>query len=283
MSNTKNTTVKTFPGDDRLTLIPDHLVKLVEGALVSSLNPKFLQPMTIRQVENALSTVVDGDSILVPVSQENKQKLLSALMVAEHDLYVTVDDDDETRDGIPLRDGVRSVLRACGYREIDKGHGYLDWIPIDIWIVAMDETKNWSYKDQPWAKYIERIEGIYVFDKNQITHLASFSGSYFLEHLEDREVLKNGVGEELGDREYEELRDRVNSWMMEGPKDDSSSYFDERNIDKFLENNEGNSGRVFHYGNPGLSWDDADGDSDEDRHRAIMEDVCDNVRANSFL
>ena len=172
---------------------------------------------------------------------------------------------------------VARALNATGRRLIDNGYTR-NWFAMDIWAITRDETQYWTYKEQPWAKYVERIEGVYIFDKNVVTHLCSFSGSYWLEHIEDRVIWKDEP--EVPD----DLRESANDWIYSnGGMGESSNYFDEKDINRFLELHKSERFRVFNYGNPGLDWNDVEGDDDNERHNEAMGGLLDSFRSNCII
>lgn len=156
--------------------------------------------------------------------------------------------------------------------------------PIDIWVVALDETKYWLFQDQPWAGLVERIEGVYFFDRNRITHLCSFSGSYWLEHVESRIIWKNDwTPDSYVNPVSDETRERAQEWINSGLIDDQSKYADEHGIDQFIERVQSDDSRVVHRGDPGFDPEQAEGEDAEQKYQTVMDAVLESLRANSVI
>jgi hypothetical protein len=56
--------------------------------------------------------------------------------------------------------------------------------PVDAYVVARDETHHYSIDDAD-AAHIERIVGVYLLDRNSVTHCAEITPSHYLIHLYD--------------------------------------------------------------------------------------------------
>jgi len=69
----------------------------------------------------------------------------------------------------------------------------------NICVIALDETHYWQLPAE-YKPYIQRIEGVYWFNRNLAVHLAEFTPSYELHFIEIRPVF----GEEFSDARYEE-------------------------------------------------------------------------------
>lgn len=76
-------------------------------------------------------------------------------------------------------------------------------IPIDARVVALDETANYDI-GKKYRRYIKAIRGVYLYDKNEVTHCCEFTPSYWLIHLYDQVVLTK-AGEKLGDCAKDEI------------------------------------------------------------------------------
>lgn len=73
--------------------------------------------------------------------------------------------------------------------------------PINAKVIALDETEHWfldGFGDD--AQYVERVEGVYWFDKNTHTHCCEFTPSYWLYPVEHRAVLRDDTPDEAADR-----------------------------------------------------------------------------------
>lgn len=124
----------------------------------------------------------------------------------------------------------------------------------DIRAVALDETEYWIIPEK-YQPYIERIEGVYFYDKNEHTYICSFTPHYWLRHIENRAILKADIPEDVRDRIDEEIYD----WIMESNIGEESDYFNKYSIDRFEENNKDNPSRYKPY--PFDQYDDMDYDT----------------------
>ena len=69
----------------------------------------------------------------------------------------------------------------------------------NICVIALDETQYWELPAE-YKPYIERVEGIYWFNRKLAVHLAEFTGSYELHFIEIRPVFS----EEFSEARYDE-------------------------------------------------------------------------------
>jgi hypothetical protein len=72
-------------------------------------------------------------------------------------------------------------------------------VPPDWWCVSLDETSHWriAEEDQP---FIEKMLGIYIFDRAQHTYCCELTPSYFLCYIGDVAVLKPGTPDDVRER-----------------------------------------------------------------------------------
>lgn len=72
-------------------------------------------------------------------------------------------------------------------------------VPPDYWAIALDETKYYNIdpEDRP---LIERILGIYFFDRNVHTHCCEITPSYWLEYHSASIHFRDDVSENDRDR-----------------------------------------------------------------------------------
>jgi hypothetical protein len=96
----------------------------------------------------------------------------------------------------------------------------------EYWLVLLDETE---FYDADFLKRnkIKRIGNVYLFDKNLVTHICSFSGSYYLEYVEFSVEYEDGVTDEEAEEADSELYGIV--------VDPVAGYWSERDIDRILE------------------------------------------------
>lgn len=95
----------------------------------------------------------------------------------------------------------------------------------DVWIVKIDEREHWL--DPIVLDRTRRIFGVYVFDRRQVTHCCSFSGSYWLVALGTQWE----ASRELTDDETEDLDERIRTGDSQS---DGTNYFDQRDIDRMI-------------------------------------------------
>jgi hypothetical protein len=127
---------------------------------------------------------------------------------------------------------------------------------IDAYCVALDETDHYVIADEDKPK-IEKIMGVYLFDKNEVTHCCELTPSYWLIHLYDEVVCAKEVDDEERSRLDEEY----------GHEDAEDIYVHCRDIERIIEKAE--RWTVLHHGDPELP-DDED-KTDEENHRDKME------------
>jgi len=116
------------------------------------------------------------------------------------------------------------IYRRFGNHEgLEEGER-VELLP-DVWIVKIDEREHWIAPDV--LDKTARIFGVYVFDRRQVTHCCSFSGSYYLSFLGTQWE----ASRELTDDETEALDESI--W--EGNcQCESSNYFDQRDVDRMI-------------------------------------------------
>jgi hypothetical protein len=79
-------------------------------------------------------------------------------------------------------------------------------IPIDARLIAIDETSHYAIEEQD-KPFIRQIRAVYLYDRNEVTHLCEFTPSYFLIHLYD-EVVLTDAGAALDDFKQDEIFQR---------------------------------------------------------------------------
>ena len=72
----------------------------------------------------------------------------------------------------------------------------------DWWCVAIDNTRYWNIAPEDKPK-IERILSVYFYDKNEYTHLAELTPSYYMRALESVVVSNIDVDDAERERLYE--------------------------------------------------------------------------------
>jgi hypothetical protein len=116
------------------------------------------------------------------------------------------------------------IYRRFGEHEGLQEGERVELLP-DVWIVKIDEREHWIAPDI--LDKTARIFGVYVFDRRQVTHCCSLSGSYYLTFLGTQWE----ESRELTDDEREELDESIREGNCQC---ESSNYFDERAVDRMI-------------------------------------------------
>ena len=165
------------------------------------------------------------------------------------------------------------VLRKLGYRWVnndpdrDPRRGF--WLQPDVYVVAIDETDMWHLGETDMQQ-VQRIEGVYFFDRNIVTHLGSLQGSYMLHGLEHRAQLKPGTSEDD--------ESRIQDLVADEPCEDD--YFSTSTVDQILCHYA--SPNVSHIGCPAeANFEELDGHTDEERYESLIETLREEFHANA--
>lgn len=207
----------------------------------------------------------DRDAAYAPLAPDRVVAMFNALMTAE----------DESRNADEgLHERLVAALRDCGYRLIESSYRRF-WLPLDVWVVAVNETEHWQFGDKgeeaEYRQWIDRIESVYYGDFNRKVHLCSMTPSAEMYYYETRAILKDGAEEAKGEGFCERLRDFVRE---EGHRcSQGVEYWEFADLERRIERGLTEPGTVHHYGNPGLSWDEIEGDDEERQYMTIMDDV----------
>jgi len=133
---------------------------------------------------------------------------------------------------------------------------------LDFYVIALDETRNWNLEGLDPA--VLKVEAVYLFDRNQHTHLCEITPSYTLYHVEDRAA--------YADNTPNEVIDLVDGLIM-AESSEPVTYYHASDIDKLI-------GKVptYHCGSPygmlqfeGVDYDEA------------LEGVLEYARCNSMV
>lgn len=282
--------LKNFAGDDNARIEMSRKSCLNARAALSTARPFLLYAgatealATVKAAQEALEANFPAEpkiergmqTEVYHLSADISEQVMKAMVAAEAALY-----EDEAAIKHQAIDVIQSVLRGSGRRLVTVGYDRV-WMPMDIFVVVFDETSDYDLSTFPNGDKIERIEGVYFFDRNMHIHQCSIIPDYDLEHLEQREVLKDGLEDQLGETAYEILRDEVNSAV----RDSVGETYTTRtvsSIERFLEQHGADRGKVYHFGDPGGDWNEVDGDDDQQKHRAIMESVREELQSNSRI
>lgn len=118
-------------------------------------------------------------------------------------------------------------------------------LPIDAYVVAFDETRNYRIAEKH-RPLIQSIRGVYLFNKNEVTHCCELTPSYLLIHLYDEVVLAGEVSDEL--------REKISEEYEHCGGDDIYVHCHTIEVDRGGHR----PGWVHHYGNPEVSYEDSD-------------------------
>lgn len=77
-------------------------------------------------------------------------------------------------------------------------------------VYVSDDTDYYNLGDD--AKWIERIENVYLYDSGQITHCCELAGSHYLEHIYTAIDFVDSTPDEV----REELHDRYGCEVLDG-------------------------------------------------------------------
>ena len=127
-------------------------------------------------------------------------------------------------------------------------------LPINAWLVALDETEHWHIPEK-FKDIVISIRGVYLLDRNEITHCCETTPSYWLMHLYDSPVYSDAY-DKLTDEEKEEVHDY---FEMEHGDD---IYVHCHTIDRMLQKRK--KGIVYHYGKTGVRYRDSSYDEQLD-------------------
>jgi len=138
-------------------------------------------------------------------------------------------------------------------------------IPVDLWVVKIDDTRYWDQNLLKKYPEIKRIFSVYMVDMREYTHVASLTPSYFMRFLQNE-----WNGDYTDDEEKNEAIDEL---MSENPSDDT--YMNVRSIQNAPKIKPGGFprnriGRVFwHTYFPKYLRDEFDGNRQEAMDEAV--------------
>ena len=136
---------------------------------------------------------------------------------------------------------------------------------IDAYAVALDETDHYNL-DPADARYIKRIDGVYLFDAREQTHCCELTASYWLIYLYTSIVFTDDADDAV--------REALDEKYAHEPSDDI--YVHCGSIDKIIR--EGKRDRIDHYGDC-AEHDFCDEIADADkRHDAEMEEIREDLQ-----
>jgi len=90
-------------------------------------------------------------------------------------------------------------------------------LPIDARVVSFNQTSHYTI-DAEDAPYIKEIRGVYLYDKNEVTHCCEITPSYWLVHLYDQ-VIPSDAGHDLRDEDECKMGDIYQKYEQCGNED----------------------------------------------------------------
>ncbi len=204
---------------------------------------KKVNELTIPETVLLNEQIAEGKQYLY-FSAEITAAIVDALEKSEHQLNFADRGEQELAK-------VCTSLRRSGRRLIDNGVKR-GWLPYDYFVIALDNTVDWALPDE-WKQHVDRVESLYIFDRNAVHHACSLETNYSLVHAENRVILKDNVEETIGEAAYERLRQVAYDYVQVPVE--SSGLYSTRFIDTYLEKHP-KDGRVYHYGNPQADLDE---------------------------
>ena len=139
---------------------------------------------------------------------------------------------------------------------------------IDAYAVALNETEYYNI-DAADRRFIERIDGVYVFDRNEHTHCCELTPSYFLIYAYTCIVFTA----DADDAARDDLQDKY----AYQPSDDI--YMHCHTVDRLVA--AGTRDTVSHYGDVFPNGMETDVDDPDDRHSLEMEHIREDLNCNS--
>jgi hypothetical protein len=143
------------------------------------------------------------------------------LLHLEDNWLYTRDEWEHNREPRIYRDGVRER-----YQGLEDGER-VELLP-DLWILKIDETEFWI--DPVVCERVQRVFGVYVFDRRQHFHLCNLSASYEMTFLGSQFEPIDG----LTDKEDEDLAERIQEgdWQT----DEWVKYMNMSDVDRLVAN-----------------------------------------------
>lgn len=123
--------------------------------------------------------------------------------------------------------------------------------PIDAHVIAIDETEFYTFPAEH-APYIDRILAVYLYDRNERTHLCELTASNFMRFLH-HVVRLTEAGENLSDEEREKLYDEY-----EVGNTGEDQYMHCTTLDRLAK--AGTPENYDHYGATEVSYEDSEYD-----------------------
>ena len=128
----------------------------------------------------------------------------------------------------------------------------------DWYVVAFDETKYWNLEKKD-KRFIEKMVGVYFFDKNSQTHVAELTPSYYLAFGYNTIWFKRTAYTDKNERN--DLRGELDQKYLYGPGvDNDGTYMHVSSLDAYTKKHKK---MVYHYGK--TDEDSSDGGEEEVR------------------
>jgi len=266
-------------GDETANIMDLRLGKEIAPALLDAVGIliNLNDPMGAKQAAEAVKCFHGLSADAHFLSPESTAKVVAALIVAEDTTFRSI--EIETADKLNAR--LQYCLREFGYRlpvVEDGSYQPRSWAAMDIYVVAIDDNELWMAEvPEKYKPYLKNILTIRFFDKNAPDAMLRYWGNYRMYFQEHQAVFTDAAYED----DMDEMREEIYDWVMEkGRGVDSDGDIDAAGIDRLLAEHSGDRQRVYHFGNPAESWEDAKGDTVDEKYDSILEEVRESLSAN---
>lgn len=143
--------------------------------------------------------------------------------------------------------------------------------PLDLHLVALEETGLWELDIPGWRAAVQRIETVYLFDRNERTHSCELTPSYWLLPVETRAIFHDPDQDSR-------LTDRIDGEISRCPPE--PCYVHCHTLDDLIERLKTERFRYYHLGDPELPFEAA---TEEESRNAILEAMSQACRENAVL
>ena len=223
-----------------------------------------------------IEKVIKAISLWDANTEDTQVAAIDALVAAEHICYVIWDDDNEGDEALlevswGFIGKLTTALRSTGRWVVDGKSR--KWICLDLYVVILDETKLWHLPKEVMSK-IERLDTLYIFDKNHLIRSTHLTSIYRLYAFDERIMFKK----EANDNDKKSV-----SFIIDNNGEFEDNYFQERVINEALE-----KGRVHRIGNPAIGLDtiifkEKEDSGDDSRVMRIIWEVCRQCKDNPVI
>lgn len=140
-------------------------------------------------------------------------------------------------------------------------------VPIDARVIAYNETSYYNIEDEH-KPFIKAIRNVYLYDKNEITHLCEITPSYWLIWLYTQ-VIFTDAGNELGDFEKNDIFEKYEQC---GGND--NIYVHCHEVDQVEATAKKNEFRYYVYGATGVNLEDTSREEQMESLREHFQGNC---------